>query len=194
VGTGDAVALLDSLLAAAGMAAGPPAVWPSGQYLAEASSFPNVVEYFEGSLAALQPMESLVLARLRARTLDGMGSGGMAAADAEALLDRSGRWSIPLETALSEAVTTMAQGSSSALDLHHYLASVEDRIRYDPFDQQGVPVDPVVEAIPLDEEVEGEMWARIGTVADEFRASQLLRNGLQAQIEDIAASIRASGT
>jgi hypothetical protein len=90
---------------------------------------------------------------------------------------------------LEDLLDGLAELAVAALDLHDYLVAVEDRIRYDPFEDSSVPVDPVVEAIPLDEQVEEEMWGRIGRVADEFRLTQDLRAGLPQLAEDMAESV-----
>lgn len=190
-GLAGAFDLLDSLRVAYGVADGPPDQWLRGIYLAQASDFPQVTDYWNRHLEFVSAAEREVPLRFRSEAIRLFEERGMDPAEAASLYDEAGYWTLPQEEELRDMLDDLEDLSNAAVVLHQYLESVEDRIRYDPFGESTVPVDPVVEAIPLDEEVEDEMWDRIGRVADAFQASEAIRIGLPARVAERADSIRS---
>ena len=51
--------------------------------------------------------------------------------------------------------------AGAALDLHQFLVSKEQAIRFSPFTTDGVSEDPILEAFPTDPETEQRMWERL---------------------------------
>lgn len=188
-GVTEALALLDSLGVQAGVGNGPPRQWLRGIYLANASDFPSVIRHWDAHRGFVAAASGVIVPRFRDATVDAIDARGFSRTEAEALYDEGGHWVAPIEWQLDDLLVGLGDLAIAALDLHDYLVSVEDRIRYDPFEDSSVPVDPVVEAIPLDEQVEEEMWGRIGRVADEFRLTQDLRSALPGLGEDMAAAV-----
>jgi hypothetical protein len=186
------LALMDTLRMSAELGEGPPVEWLQGRYLAQASTFPEVQEYFRRASSMWSGNRNTLADRFVSAAMESLLAGGMSEDEAQALLDRSGRWTLPVEMDLEAVAESSLSGADAALDLHAYLVSVEDRIEYDPFDQPGVPADPVVEAVPQDPEVEAEMWDRIGAVADAFRDTELLLTGFGDRAAARADSVRAS--
>jgi hypothetical protein len=191
-GVREALALLDSLEVQAGVAAGPPAAWLEGIYLANASDYPAVPRHWDAYRDFASAANGVVLDRFHEAAAQAIGRQGLSASDAEDLLDDGAHWVAPIEWEISELLEGLTDLAFTALELHEYLVSVEDRIRYDPFEDSSVPVDPVVEAIPLDEEVEEAMWVRIRRVADEVRETQEARDGLPQLGRDMADEARSS--
>jgi hypothetical protein len=188
-GASEALALLDSLGAQAGVANGPPREWLRGIYLANASDYPSVTRHWDAHRGFVAAAAGVIVPRFRQASVEAIRSRGFSTSEAGALFEEGGHWVAPVEWQLEDLLDGLGELAVAALDLHDYLVAVEDRIRYDPFEDSSVPVDPVVEAIPLDEQVEEEMWGRIGRVADEFRLTQDLRAGLPQLAEDMAESV-----
>ncbi len=191
-GVREALALLDSLEVQAGVAGGPPAAWLEGIYLANASDYPSVPRHWDGYRNFAAAANEVMLPRFREAALQAIGRQGFSGDDAEDLYDDGDHWIAPVEWEISELLEGLTDLAFTALELHEYLVTVEDRIRYDPFEDSSVPVDPVVEAIPLDEEVEEEMWGRIRRVADEVRETQESRDGLPQLGRQMADEARGS--
>ena len=193
VGVDQALALLDELAAQAGVGEGPPEEWLRGIYLANASSYASVIRHWETHRGFVSAARGVILPRFRSASEEAMVEGGLTADQASDVYQAAGHWVTPIEWEITDLLTSLEDLAVAALDLHEYLVSVEDRIRYDPFEDTSVPVDPIVEAIPLDDEVEDEMWGRIGRVADEFRRTEDLREGLPLLAATMAQSIREEG-
>jgi hypothetical protein len=63
--------------------------------------------------------------------------------------------------------------ATAALSLHGFLESNEANIDYEPA-SGGLSRDPILEAVPVNEELGDEMWSRVGDITDALDALGLL--------------------
>lgn len=129
----------------------PPAVWMSGRYIARASAYPEIPGYWERYRQLVDSLrtreEDLYRSGLEAR-LEAQGIGGsvLSVRVSRALQE------FRADGARREArYGAMEELARAALDLHDFLVRSAGRIRYAPA-ETGDTGDPVLEAVPRDEE------------------------------------------
>lgn len=142
----------------------PPAEWLLGVYLANASRYPQVVEYWESYQDLLREVRArddqffeegfraeLQAANVSATNSDLLDTRAVAGFDA-ALPDR-------------QLVYDQLQGViTGALDLHRFLVENEADINYEPA-SGGLSRDPVLEAVPVTETLGDEMLTQMGQIS-----------------------------
>ncbi len=142
-----------------------PADWLHGVYLANASRYPSVEEYWT--------RYGEYVAEVRAQDVDWftasyearLRAAGIQTEAVTGLVER-GVQRFEANRARREGLyDTMEELARSALELHALLLANEDNIDWEPFQQTGVSEAPVVEAVPNSPELEDQMWALIAKVA-----------------------------
>jgi hypothetical protein len=169
----DALVGLSERYRSAGLADEPPADWLAGQYLANASRFPEVAAYWEalaGALASLRTEEeALFRSALEARA-------AAAPVDAEDRATLVERGVAGFQSALPERDQAYEQLSAvftAALSLHDFLLRNEDDIDYEPA-AGGISRDPVLEAVPASRQLGDEMWRRVDEITSALEAMNAL--------------------
>jgi hypothetical protein len=165
----DAVQGLSELREQARLPDKPNVDWLSGRYLAGASGFADVADYWAGLGALLAQMrsteEGLFQGALRAR-MDSMS----VPAEARAAIEE--RAVAGFRSALAHrdvAYDQLAEVVRAATGLHDFLLANEDKIDYEPA-AAGISRDPVLEAVPLTKQLGDEMWGRVDSITAALEA------------------------
>jgi hypothetical protein len=165
----DLVARMTELQAAARLPDEPPADWLAGQYLANASRYPEVHAYWTAlseHLASLRGREAELFrdafnARLASRTMT-----------PEANAQLLGRAEAGFKSALRDrdrSYLKLAAVFDASLSLHDFLLRNEENISFDP--SVG---DPVLAAVPASKELGDEMWGRVDEITSALEAMDAL--------------------
>jgi hypothetical protein len=160
----EVVAGLDSLAISYGLNRRP-AEWLQGVYLANASWFPQVQDYWERYQRYVDEIETQDAEWFRSSYQARLRDTGVAPGAVEGLVERGMSRFYASAGRRQELYNTMQELAAGALELHTLLLEREADIDYEPYSQNGVSADPVVEAVPNDPELEDEMWAIIGSLA-----------------------------
>lgn len=160
----EVVAGLDSLAISYGLDRRP-AEWLEGVYLANASWFPQVQDYWERYQRYVDEIETQDAEWFRSSYEARLRETGVSAGAIEGLVERGMSRFYASAGRRQELYNTMHELADGALQLHTLLLEREADIDYEPYSQNGVSADPVVEAVPNDPELEDEMWAIIGSLA-----------------------------
>lgn len=158
-----AINRMGDMAAATGLAAAPDPDWLAGIYMANASQYKDVHDYWAGiqdfvdSIRAddtrlfhdgyVKQLEAASITGDTARML-------LQRADSGFLATRQDRWA---------AYALMDDLVNAALDLHEFLMENESQIDYDPA-AGGVSRDPVLEAVPKTKALGTEMWSRVDRI------------------------------
>lgn len=138
----------------------PPAVWMSGQYIARAWAYPEIPGYWERYRQLVDSLrsreEDLYLSGLEARLKsEGIDGSVLSVRFNRALMD------FRADAARREArYAAMEELARAALDLHDFLVRSAGRIRHAPA-ETGDAGDPVLEAVPRDEETRRALLAGV---------------------------------
>ncbi len=154
--------VVDSLRADLGLANTPPGIWLSGQYLGNASDFPEVPAFWRGYGELVEQMRAndrpIYAATVRAR------AGELEEADSRAAIEGyfTERYAALLP-ARRERFYYLELAAANALALHAFLVENQERILYTPA-SGSVALDPVLEAGSLDPAVQSELEQRLDQV------------------------------
>lgn len=183
---------LDSLAVAYDIGSRPPQ-WLQGIYLAHASQYPEVEDYWhryadyvaEVQTRDIEWFEASYHARLR--------EAGIRADVIDDLVERGLDRFRATQSRRDKLYRQMAALAESSLELHALLVAREDDIEYQPFRQKGVSKAPVVEALVKDPQLEDRMWAIIGRVALSLESISELGETSPARLQQaMMDSIRVS--
>jgi hypothetical protein len=168
------VHVMDSLRASYDLAGGPQG-WLDGHYLATASEYPHVQDYWRRYQAYVSELRTRDTALFRTGFVqrlreDGLEGPVLAMRLARALEDF--RASQPARDSLYGGMDTLAV---RALALHDLLLARESDVEYDPVQLGTVSRDPVMEAFPSDAELRREIWAHLDAI---FEAMDLVQGGV----------------
>jgi hypothetical protein len=181
--------LVDSLRIEAGLPPAPPREWLSGYYLARASEFEQVPEFWEAYRALatdLRERDRALFTEALDRALEEV--------DEEVLpADRrpgarrhlADRYPHVRETH-EERYTQLAGAAEAAVALHRFLVEHQERIIYTPALGRGVSADPILEAVPATPEVRREMERHLDRV---FEALDRSRRGGPPSMEGLRAEL-----
>ena len=155
-----------------GLAAEPDRDWLGGSYLADASKYASIEQYWKGLDVFLRDLqardEALFITAVGARmdtiaVLDSVNV--LSPADREALTNRL-RAGFQVGRAGRRAVYRKLQAVIAAsLRLHEFLLANEDNITYDPA-AGGSSRDPVLEAVPDTPALGNEMWKLVDGITE----------------------------
>lgn len=151
------IAGMDSLRTAHAVVAVPP-IWLEGAYLADASRYPEVKEFwtrYRGFLHEVQATDTMLFRAGFMKQLESQGIGGalmsMRVAQATREFSRS-------QPERARVYLNMQELAAASLALHDLLVERADDIEYDPAVQAGVSREPVVEAVVQDTVLRDRMW------------------------------------
>ena len=157
----------------AGLPDQPDPDWLGGVYLASASQYAQVAEYWNAMNAWLEDVrgreEQLFREAFEAR----MDSASVAEADRQVLVERA---SAGFRSALRErdpVYDDFAAVAQASLGLHDFLLANEESIEYEPA-AGGISRDPVLEAVPATKALGDEMWERVDRITDALEGMDAL--------------------
>jgi hypothetical protein len=156
---------LNAMQTDAGLPAEPRDDWLSGVYLANASQFPDVQEYWEGIDSFVDRVRDRDSEIFHQKYQEALAGAGIAGDTASMLLERADSGFLATRQDRSLAYDQMDDLVDAALDLHDFLLTNEGEIAYDPA-AGGMSADPVLEAVPSSQELGDEMWDRVDRITE----------------------------
>lgn len=160
---GETIRELGATQAAMGLPVEPNRDWLAGIYLANASQYRDVQEFWEGIEAFVDRVREVDTQVFHDRYVVQLEAAGIAADTAAILLERADSGFLATREERFEAYALMDDLVIAALDLHDFLLRNEAAIEYDPA-AGGVSRDPVLEAVPNTKELGDEMWTRVDAI------------------------------
>jgi hypothetical protein len=142
-----------------------PADWLHGVYLANASRYPSVEEYWTRYAEYVAEVRAQDVDWFAASYEARLQAAGIQTEAVTGLVERGIQRFEANRSSREGLYDTMEDLAISALELHALLLANEDNIDWEPFRQTGVSEAPVVEAIPNSPELEDAMWGLIARVA-----------------------------
>lgn len=152
-----------TLPAERGLPVEPDREWLGGSYLADASRYPGVEQYWRSVGALLDEIEASDVDRFAALYRERLDSAGVTAADAQQMLDRARAGFQAARPDRRLVYRRMRGVVDASLGLHEFLLANEGRIQHDPA-AGGASRDPVLEAVPDTPELGNEMWGRVDRI------------------------------
>jgi len=143
--------------------------WLAGIYLARASGYPNVPEYWSAVREWVQVSQISENALFREALRAQLDTANLAASDAEAIRDRA---LAGFQAAGSDRLIVynqMLEVAERSIELHQFLLANEDQVTYEPAGS-GVSRDPVLEAVPATETLGDDMWERVALITNAMDA------------------------
>ena len=147
-----------------GLEAAPPRDWMEGVYFAHASRYPAVQGYWERFRSYLQVAKRETPALFREALEARVAASAIPGEDQAAVLETVMREFDARSVERDQAFSQLENLADAALGLHEFLILKEDDIEYAPFTNSGVSKDPILEAVPANEEVRVEFWDRLERV------------------------------
>lgn len=153
----DMIVAMDSLRSLHEVTGGP-RDWLSGRYLAHASEFGDVEAYWERYRAYVGELRSRDEELFRRGFVERLERSGLEGAVLSMRLARATEQFRSTGASRDTVYTAMDEMAQAALDLHRLLVEREDDIAYTPVRPGVVTRDPVLEAVPNDEELRNRIW------------------------------------
>lgn len=138
--------------------------WLGGEYLARASAFPGIEDYWTSLgtyLGNVREREAEIFADAYALELEQLPVPGPTSE--ERLVERAEASFQAARPERADAYDRLDTLIAASLDLHEFLRANEERIMYEPT-AGGFSRDPVTEAIPATRELGDEMWNRVSRI------------------------------
>lgn len=154
---------LRALQASSNMPAEPNQDWLAGVYLANASQFRDVQEFWEGIETYVDQVREVDTRIFHDQYVAQLEAAGVVGDTARMLLERADSGFLATREDRFEAYRLMDDLVIAALDLHAFLLRNESNIEYDPA-AGGVSRDPVLEAVPNSRELGNEMWGMVDRI------------------------------
>lgn len=152
-----------------GLPAEPNDDWLAGAYLANASRFGDVQEYWEGIGDFVDHVRANDTRVFHDRYVERLESAGIAGDTASMLLARADSGFLATQADRFEIYAQMDDLVTASLDLHAFLLRNEANIEYAPAGG-GVSRDPVLEAVPASRELGREMWSMVDRITEALDA------------------------
>ncbi|MFQ5535808.1 MAG: hypothetical protein ACE5GJ_00015 [Gemmatimonadota bacterium] len=160
---------LEVLAAASGLPEAPRDDWLAGVYLANASRFPDVEEYWTAMESFVDMVRSNDTRLFHEEYVRQLAVAGVEGDTADMILERADSGFLATRDARFEAYAQMDDLINAALQLHQFLLDNEDQIQYEPA-AGGMSRDPVLEAVPATSELGDRMWEMVGAITDALDA------------------------
>jgi hypothetical protein len=148
----------------------PPSEWLAGQYLANASSYPQVATYWNALNAHLMSLRAQEEDLFRERFAARLAEAAVATPAHEELIARAlagFRASLPER---DRAYDRLSAALVASIALHEFLIRNEDRIDYRPV----VGGTVLEETQPASEELGDQMWGKVDAITDALEAMEAL--------------------
>ncbi|UCC24203.1 MAG: hypothetical protein JSU98_10735 [Gemmatimonadales bacterium] len=137
--------------------------WLAGRYLAGASEFASVQDYWRSVLRYLSAVEAADDNLFRQALEERIRSGNLSDENAGMIRRRAVAGWVAAAAERALVYRQLRAVATAALELHLFLLGNEDEIDYEPA-AAGVSRDPVLEAVPANEALGVAMWERVGAV------------------------------
>jgi hypothetical protein len=158
--------------------------WLAGVYLASASRFPDVEEYWLGIrsyVARVRDVDGQVFHDAYAQHVE---ESGVSAEEAALLRERADSGFLATKPERLAAYTLMDDLANAALDLHTFLLDNEPNIAHEPAGG-GVSRDPVLEAVPNSAELGDRMWDMVDRITEALDALGTLDRVTTARLSSV---------
>ena len=166
---GDMVAELRSLEGDSGLPAEIRREWLGGHYLANASQYADVQDYWEGIAEIVGAVRERAEATFHEKYVDRMALAGIVGDTAMLLVARADSGFKAAGRDRRETYRLMDDLINASLDLHDFLLDNEENIAYAPA-AGGVSRDPVLEAVPSSQGLGNEMWDMVDRITGALQA------------------------
>lgn len=153
----DMIVAMDSLRGVYDVA-GAPRDWLSGHYLANASEYADVQEWWQRYHTYVTELRGRDEELFRRGFVDRLERSGLEGAVLSMRLARATEEFRGTGASRDTVYSAMNEMATAALELHELLVAREDDIVYTPVRPGVVTRDPVVEAVPTDDELRREIW------------------------------------
>lgn len=147
----------DSLRVEAGLALNPPPGWLGGFYLSHAGDFPAVPEFwrrYRDFLGELRDLDGEEYREAVFRVVEREDLPGVDTDEVSRYFEE--RYAV-LGSLRDDRYAQLIRVSEVAEELHHFLVEAQDRIVHTPAVGQGISPDPILEAVPRDEETRSRL-------------------------------------
>ena len=143
----------------------PQDAWLGGNYLANASQFEDIEQFWLGIELFVDDVRATDTQLFHDKYVAQVAAAGIAADTAAMLIERADSGFVAARDGRYEVYNLMDDLLNAALDLHIFLVESEDRIAYEPT-SAGVSRDPVLEAVPDTEVLSDQMWGLVNGITD----------------------------
>jgi hypothetical protein len=182
------VVAMDSLRSVFGVEA-PPEGWLEGHYLANASSYDRVPAYWQRYETYVQELRLRDEEYFRQGYVARLAAAGLTGPVASIRLARA-MADFDEEAPARDSIYTAMEGvAGAALSLHELLVERESRITWTPVRPGFVTRDPILEAVPDDEELRRELNERLDLLLDRM---DVVRGGLPGSSAELGAAALTS--
>jgi hypothetical protein len=169
-------ALRITLPAEKGVPLEPDREWLSGRYLADASRYASIAEYWRAMGAFVDDLgqrDADVFAALYRNRLDSasarLDSAGVSPEGRQSMLERAQAGFLAARPDRRPVYDQLTAVVDAALGLHDFLVVNEASIEYDPA-AGGTSKDPVLEAVPATPELGSQMWGQVDRITQSLDA------------------------
>jgi len=167
--------------------------WLAGVYLANATRFQGVEEYWLGMQAVIDRLRTEDTALFHDRFATELASSRMGADTAQMLVARADAGFLAQSDARLAGYDLVDGLVQAALNLHVFLVENEAQISYEPA-ASGLSRDPVLEAVPSSEALGDQMWDLVNEIPDAMDALGRLDKVTTAGLmEALIEQIRKAG-
>lgn len=176
----------DSLRVEVALEPGPPREWLGGFYLSHAGDFPSVPEFWQRYrefLVGLGARDRQIYRGAVVRLLQGEGE---AVAARERIVRYFDERYAALDAVRADRYAQLIRVSEAAEELHLFLSGAEDRIVHAPALGPGISADPILEAVPLDDETRAAMDRLLDAL---FQALDRSRGGGAPSFEGLRSEL-----
>ena len=157
--------------------------WLAGVYLANASRFEDVEQFWQGisqfATMLQQDEQSVFHDRYVAETV----AAGVDAVVADQLIERADSGFVTTQTARFQAYGQLQDLATAALDLHAFLLTHEGDIAYTP--ATGFSRNPVEEVVPNTQALSDEMWDMVEDITNALDALGTLDRVTRQRLSDV---------
>ncbi len=181
----DMVVAMDSLRRAYGLVGGPEG-WLDGHYLATASAYPAVEDYWTRYLAFVSELRTRDTTFFRTGFVKRLREDGIEGPVVSMRLASAIEEFRATEPARDSLYSGMEDLASTSLALHALLLEREDDVEYDPVQPGTVSRDPVVEAFPRDPALRDQIWSLLDRIFADMEVVQGGVPGSRDQLTDAA--------
>lgn len=143
--------------------------WLAGIYLANASDYPEVEEYWVALESYVDRVRDVDTQVFHENYLEQLEAAEITGDTAAILIERADSGFLATRGDRLEAYNQMDDLINASLDLHDFLLRNEEQIEHEPA-AGGVSRDPVLEAVPATDEIGDQMWDMVDRITSALDA------------------------
>ncbi|HSH76568.1 MAG TPA: hypothetical protein VLA09_12840, partial [Longimicrobiales bacterium] len=164
----DAIDEVDASAVPTGAPREPAAEWLAGVYLANASQFGSVEEFWSSIGSLAEDLRAADWSLYHEKMLDRVESEGLSQETAAIIVERADSGYAAAAGRRAQTYAALDRLVEAALDLHDFLVRSEASIEYRP--ASASTVDPVLEAVPSTPELGDRMWDMVDDITEALDA------------------------